>query len=383
MVNIFDQNGNIIGTQNSSPASAVSTNPFWDVDLSIPDAPWASTPAQPTFLTSQEWGALLPARTSLADAFARASQLWLKPVANQIATIWNDLANRDQFTNNVLDIYDNFGNFMANQTNDRNSVYEWLKNDQLWLLGEQYNIYDQTYWPNGTLTKKVNDFYGNLWDYLVRKQANQRLISTGLANKYWLSENARTISANETSLQWQAEIIQWFQWQVKALDELSQIYNKYIDGTLGKFKNIQDDYIKWLVDDNFGVQTQLAQWLLNLLSNNENVKQQISLQEAAQIRAENRSAARGAYSSGSSSTNSDTTTTTNNNTLSFDAALKLAQSAYPDADTAAQRQFATTYYIEANWQADALESWYIVATDEGKYTFAPEPAASAWTGSAN
>jgi hypothetical protein len=50
------------------------------------------------------------------------------------------------------------------------------------------------------MTNKVNSYYDNLSDYLVRKQANQQLLQSGLANRYGLSDNARRISENDAAM---------------------------------------------------------------------------------------------------------------------------------------------------------------------------------------
>ena len=70
-----------------------------------------------------------------------------------------------------------------------------------------------------------------------------------------------------------------FDAETQALDNINKTFNTLTTDAFGKYKWVQDDYLKSLYDSNFWIQTQLAQWLLNLLWNNEQLKTQMSLQK--------------------------------------------------------------------------------------------------------
>lgn len=232
---------------------------------------------QPNFATTP-WRTQ-PARQNMANRYNTATQYGMFDTANDIASLAENLANRDKFVNNVTGIYDNFWSYLADKQNDRNSIYGALQQDLLGELSGLYNQYTDSYWPDGSMTNKVNSYYDNLSDYLVRKQANQQLLQSGLANKYWLSDNARRISENDAAMRWQAEILKAFQDETSMLDNINKTYNQLLDGAFQRYAWVQDEYVRWLADSNFNVQTQLAQTLTDLLANNEAIQQQMRLQQ--------------------------------------------------------------------------------------------------------
>jgi hypothetical protein len=94
-----------------------------------------------------------------------------------------------------------------------------------------------------------------------------------------LSDNARRISENDAAMRWQAEILKAFQDETSMLDNINKTYNQLLDGAFQRYAWVQDEYVRWLADSNFNVQTQLAQTLTDLLANNEAIQQQMRLQQ--------------------------------------------------------------------------------------------------------
>jgi hypothetical protein len=81
----------------------------------------------------------------MANRYNTATQYGMFDTANEIASLADNLANRDQFVNNVTGIYDNFGSYLADRQNDRNSIYGALQQDLLGELSGLYNQYTDSY----------------------------------------------------------------------------------------------------------------------------------------------------------------------------------------------------------------------------------------------
>ena len=221
----------------------------------------------------------LPARTWLVGNYNTAWSLQMPEVANYIKWLVSDLSSRDKQNQWIYDLYSSFWNNLYGMMNDRNSVYWSMNQDMLWKLAELMKQYNSTYWPTGEMTNRVNELYGNYGNYLVNKWAQDRMYSSWISDRYGLSDNAKTIAGNDVWLQSLSEALKIFDAQTQALDNINKTFNTLNADAFSKYGWIQNDYVKSLADQNFWVQTQLSQWLLNLLANNEQMKKQMQMQK--------------------------------------------------------------------------------------------------------
>lgn len=236
---------------------------FWNTNQQVnPLIPWAT----------------LPARQTLTDYASKAQQLWLGDLGGYFKSLVWDLASRDTQDKWLFDIYNSFWSYLQPMMNNRNSFYGALDKDMLWKLSELMIWYKDTYWPNGTQMSKVNQLYGWYWDLLLNRTAQNQMVQSWLNNKYWLSDNAKRIANNDVWLQGLSEVLKVFDEQTKAIDNINKTFTSLNTDAFAKYKWIQDDYLKSLYDQNFWIGVQTAQWLINMLANNEQAKRQLELQ---------------------------------------------------------------------------------------------------------
>lgn len=217
-------------------------------------------------------GQTAAARNALNQNAATANRIGLPGISNYITTLANNLAERDKENQKIYDIYKVFGDNLYNMMWDRDSYYGVLNQDLLWELSNLQKQYSDTYWPQGQMTQKVNQLYSNYGNYLLNKNAADRAYASWLANRYWLSDNARRIAESDVWLSWLAEALKIFDAETAALDNINKTFNTLNTDAFSRYQWIQNDYLKNLADSNFGVQTELAQSLLNLMINNELLK---------------------------------------------------------------------------------------------------------------
>ncbi len=218
----------------------------------------------------------LPARQSLSNNLQQANQRGFPQLWHKFQDLISALSSRDNQSQWLLDLYGDFGNNLYDSIGDRNSFYGALNQDVLGELSNLVTQYEWTYWPQWSQTQRVNDLYGNYGNYLVNKNAQDRALASWAANRYGLSENARRISESDAWLQGLSEALKIFDAETQALDNINKTFNTLTTDAFGKYKWVQDDYLKSLYDQNFWIQTQLSQGLLNLLANNEQLKTQTS-----------------------------------------------------------------------------------------------------------
>ena len=157
---------------------------------------------------TQPWP-LLPARQNLANLYQSAYDLWDQSFAEQILNYAKPLALQDQTMRNVYNIYNGLWGFMNNLQEKRGDVYQQLNDENLWRLAYGFQNVDRYFWPQGEATQQQNQYFSNLWNYLARKNAQDRLYNSNLASKYWLSNNyiqalneRQALSEQEQSSEW-------------------------------------------------------------------------------------------------------------------------------------------------------------------------------------
>ncbi len=257
----------------------IFNNNWWNTPVRLWSIkPWVGTSSQQISPYLIPWNTL-PARQTLMSQAEKATTLWMPEVKNYLTSLVSDLASRDTTNKWIYDIYSWFGNNLYGMMDDRNSFYGSLNQDVLGKLSTLQKQYQDSYWPQWQMVNRVNQLYWNYGNYLLNKNAADRAYSSWIANKYWLSDNAKRISENDVWLQWLSEALKIFDAETQSLDNINKTFNTLTTDAFGKYKWVQDDYLKTLYDSNFWVQTQLSQWLLNLLSNNEQLKNQMKLQK--------------------------------------------------------------------------------------------------------
>ena len=229
---------------------------------------------------TQPWP-LLPARQNLANLYQSAYDLWDQSFAEQILNYAKPLALQDQTMRNVYNIYNGLWGFMNNLQEKRGDVYQQLNDENLWRLAYGFQNVDRYFWPQGEATQQQNQYFSNLWNYLARKNAQDRLYNSNLASKYWLSNNYIQALNERQALSEQEKAIKLFEDQNRAVSDINKQYNAYYQNLLQNIKWVGDDYVKWFVDTNAAQQAQLWTGLANSLISFEQLNRQLAQQKAA------------------------------------------------------------------------------------------------------
>lgn len=214
-----------------------------------------------------------PAINNLSAWANKAQEMWLAELWNQLKATANSLAWRDKYVGRIADIYAWFGNVLWQQLDNRNQAYTDQYKQLMWQYADQFNTFNSQYWPQWLMTKKLNDYYSWIANQLVNKQASDRLINAWLANKYWLSWNAVKLNQAQSDANTLSEQNKLFWDQYQQLDALNKTYNQLLDNSLKTNANLWSDYLKNVEDAKLNLSNQLSQWLIQLLLNNEQMKQ--------------------------------------------------------------------------------------------------------------
>lgn len=104
------------------------------------------------------------------------ANLWDNVLANAFGEVANNLGAYSKYANSTLWAYDSLLNFMAwNEWKLQTvawNLYNQLVND---INDQKTYVYDM-FWPEGSLTKEVNQYYDDLWNYLATDAGRQAAI---------------------------------------------------------------------------------------------------------------------------------------------------------------------------------------------------------------
>lgn len=173
----MDPNGNIIEETQYVPNQTHSPDHILNQVNNI--LSWEKTPAQVRVEDNIYW---TPASGStrtfpLEETYALQSQGYANAWDNTMSTIYGDLANSlgkySQYANTTLWAYDNLLNYMAWNESKLQNVAWKLYNELSSDISSQRDYVNRMFWPEGELTKEVNQYYDDLGNYLATDAGRQ------------------------------------------------------------------------------------------------------------------------------------------------------------------------------------------------------------------
>ena len=92
---------------------------------------------------------------------------WDNAMANAYGWIANSLWRYSSFANNSLNAADALLDYVKQNETGLQSAARWAYNTILWDLQNQRDYVNRMFGPEGELTKEVNTYYDDLWNYLA------------------------------------------------------------------------------------------------------------------------------------------------------------------------------------------------------------------------
>lgn len=181
---------------------------------------------------------------------------------------------------NILNWYDGLANDVANRQQYVTDISGNLANNLLWDISNQRDYIYSLYWPNGSITQEVNDYYSGLsnaiaWDtgrQLAQSDVNAKMTGVSIwtnrntQNQIYNEGYERALKAREADINAKNNIVSALQNYMSALrTEYWDTTDKYI---IQKYQQAND-----LLNQ---IQSSITQDMVNL----ENSKLQFNIQRA-------------------------------------------------------------------------------------------------------
>lgn len=237
----MDANGNIV-EEYANPAQETYDYIHWNKTEFHPS--WESniTPAVDPIQS------IAPSNTfSNYDAYNLQAQgyanQWDNAMANAYSNLANNLWRYSKFANNTLTWYDDLLNYL--QQNEK-----WLQN-VAWktyntLVGDiqgQRDYINKMFWPNGDLTREVNTYYDDLWNYLATDAWRQAATIAAQWVHSWASLWAIRAQQNEAYNQSFWRYIQAKEQQINAKQQIASNLINYMANLRQEYWDTTNQYI--------------------------------------------------------------------------------------------------------------------------------------------
>ena len=203
-------------------------------------------------------------------------------ISQQYRNLANQAGMRWDTQRNILNWYDGLANDVANRQQYVTNISGNLANDLLWDINNQRDYIYSLYWPNGSITQEVNDYYSGLsnaisWDtgrQLAQSDVNAKTAGVSVwanrntQNQIYNEGYERALKAKEADINAKNNIVSSLQNYMSALrQEYGDTTDKYI---IQKYQQAND-----LLNQ---IQSSMTQDMVNL----ENSKLQFNMQRALQ-----------------------------------------------------------------------------------------------------
>lgn len=211
-----------------------------------------------------------------ADVYSQSNPA----LSQQYRNLANQAGMRWDTQRNILNWYDGLANDVANRQQYVTDISGNLANNLLWDINNQRDYIYSLYWPNGSITQEVNDYYSGLsnaiaWDtgrQLAQSDVNAKMAGVSVwanrntQNQIYNEGYERALKAKEADINAKNNIVSALQNYMTALrTEYWDTTDKYI---IQKYQQAND-----LLNQ---IQGSMTQDMVNL----ENSKLQFNMQRA-------------------------------------------------------------------------------------------------------
>lgn len=211
-----------------------------------------------------------------ADVYSQSNPT----ISQQYRDLADQAGMRWDAQRNILNWYDGLANDVANRQQYVTDISGNLANNLLWDINNQRDYIYSLYWPNGSITQEVNDYYSGLsnaiaWDtgrQLAQSDVNAKMTGVSIwtnrntQNQIYNEGYERALKAREADINAKNNIVSALQNYMTALrTEYWDTTDKYI---IQKYQQAND-----LLNQ---IQSSMTQDMVNL----ENSKLQFNMQRA-------------------------------------------------------------------------------------------------------
>jgi len=184
---------------------------------------------------------------SNADVYRLQSQWYSDLWNNSLAQAYWDIANNlwaySSFANNSLDSYDALLNYIRWNEQGLQNVAWKLYNNLVGDIQNQRNYINEMFWPNGTLTREVNTYYDDLWNYLATDAWRQAAEIAAQWMHSWASLWAIRAQQNAAYNESFGRYIQAKEQQINAKQQLASNLINYMSTLRQEYWDTTNQYI--------------------------------------------------------------------------------------------------------------------------------------------
>lgn len=182
--------------------------------------------------------------------------------------------------NNILNWYDSLANDVANRQAYVTNMSGDLANSLLWDINNQRDYIYSLYWPNGSITQEVNDYYSGLsnaisWDtgrQLAQSDVNAKMAGVSV----WANRNTQNQIYNEGY----ERALKAKEADINAKNNIVSALQNYMSALRAEYWDTTDKYIIQKYQQANDLLNQIESSMTQDMVNLENSKLQFNMQRA-------------------------------------------------------------------------------------------------------
>lgn len=252
----MDPNGNIVEETQWVPNTTHSPDHILNQVNSILD--WTKTPAQVRVEDNIYWTPT--ADSTNTNSWPSVSNMFTPQETYQYRSEWY----YNQGDTTLWDAWKSLADWMGKYSSEANStlsgynsLLNFIKNNEEWLQWTTWKVYDKLvswiqsdydyanrmFWPEGELTKEVNQYYDDLWNYLASDAGRQAATIAAQWIHTWASLGSIRAQQNEAYNQSFQRYVQAKEQQINAKQQLASNLLNFMSTLRKEYWDTTNDYI--------------------------------------------------------------------------------------------------------------------------------------------
>lgn len=158
-------------------------------------------------------------------------------------TMADEMWKYSSYANSTIKWYEALLNYLRwNEAWLQDAAWK-LYNELAWWIQNDYDYVDRMFWPNGELTREVNTYYDDLWNYLATDAGRQAATIAAQWLHSWASLWAIRAQQNQAYNESFARYVQAKEQQINAKQEIATNLMKYMSTLRTEYWDTTNKYI--------------------------------------------------------------------------------------------------------------------------------------------
>lgn len=201
-------------------------------------------------------------------------------ISQQYRNLANQAGMRWDIQRNILNWYDGLANDVANRQQYVTNISGNLANNLLWDINNQRDYIYSMYWPNGSITQEVNDYYSWLANAIAGDTGRQLAQNDVNAKEIGMSVGANRNAQNQIYNEGYERALKAKEADINAKNNIVSALQNYMSSLRSEYGDTTDKYIIQKYQQANDLLNQIQSSMTQDMVNLENSRLQYNMQRS-------------------------------------------------------------------------------------------------------